>query len=69
MNQPMYDRLAERVVANALINYRMDLESHPELTDPDNAAIKTYLMGSTDCVIHPHQLPALIEAFKKGLAQ
>ena len=70
MNQkPMHPRLAERVIANALINYLADLENHPELADPDNTTIKNYLEGTTECVVYPHQFPALVEAFKAELTQ
>ncbi len=65
--QPMHPRLASRVVANALINYQMDLENDPELGSPDDTTVKLYLRGSTDCVVYPHQMPDLVEAFKKEL--
>jgi hypothetical protein len=45
----------------------MDLENDPELGSPDDTTVKLYLRGSTDCVVYPHQMPDLVEAFKKEL--
>lgn len=64
MNQPMYPRLAERIVGFALINLRLHCEDDPTLNDPSDMLIKEYLAGSSDCVIYPHQMGALVEDFK-----
>jgi hypothetical protein len=65
----MHQNLVRRVIDNALISYRVDIENQPDLdlTNPDDQVIKHYLTTSTDCVIYPHQMPGLVEDFKAEL--